>query len=465
MSRWNLAWLLVVPTLVVLGLTVTYSAPEPDKDYQLMRTVADVLATVEKNFYRPLTNDEKRKLVENMLNGGLSQLDPYSAYLNERDLTLFETHNLGEFDGVGVLLDDSPKNKYLTVRTPMPAGPAYDAGIQPGDVILKVEGTSTEGMTIERARELITGKSGTQVKLLVRKGAGTLDPEEVVLTRAKIGMPVVEGYTRDPANPAAWDYFPDKENQIALVRLTGFTEKTSKPLKAVLDQLDRDGARALVFDLRDNPGGILHEAVEVGDLFLSSGTIVSTQDRIGGGRSWAAKDDKSPWERPKDRPIVVLIDHLSASASEIVAAALQDNHRAVLVGERTFGKGSVQKLFDLSDKHSAVKLTFEVWLTPDGKKIHRPPDGKEGDDWGVFPSPGFDVKFSDDDWKKYVAFKRGLDMIPGKPGVAPPPKGKPAKPAGPETKYKDPVLEKALEHLRKELRGTSSLRPPRELAS
>ncbi|HEV3028365.1 MAG TPA: S41 family peptidase, partial [Planctomycetota bacterium] len=418
-----------------------------------------------KNFYRPLTDEEKRKLVENMLNGGLSQLDPYSAYLNERDLGLFESHNQGEFDGVGILMDDSPKNKYLTVRSPMPGGPAYEAGIQPGDVILKVARTSTEGMTIEKARELITGKSGTQVKLLVRKGAGTLEPEEVVLTRAKIAMPVVEGYNRDPANPAAWDYFPDKEHQIALVRLTGFTEKTSKPLKAVLDQIDRDGAKALVFDLRDNPGGILHEAVEVGDLFLASGTIVSTQDRIGGGRSWAAKDDKSVWERPKDRPIAVLIDHLSASASEIVAAALQDNHRAVLVGERTFGKGSVQKLFDLSDKKSALKLTFEVWLTPNGKKIHRPPDGKEIDDWGVFPSPGFDVKLSDDDWKKYVAFKRGLDTIEGKPGVAPPPKGQPAKAAGPAEGYKDPALEKALEHLRKELKGTSSLRPRRQLAS
>src|SRR5687768_17352555 len=139
MSRWNLAWLLTVPALVALGLAITYSAPEPDHDYQLMRTVADVLATVEKNYYRPLSDDEKRRLVEDMLNGGLAQLDPHSQYLNEQALEAFETTNQGEFGGVGiVMMDASAKRKHLTVETPMPDSPAYDAGLQPGDVILTV---------------------------------------------------------------------------------------------------------------------------------------------------------------------------------------------------------------------------------------------------------------------------------------------------------------------------------------
>lgn len=459
MSRWNLVWLLTVPALVALGLTVTYSAPEPDQDYRLMRTVADVLATVEKNYYRPLTAEERKKLVENMINGGLAQLDPHSAYLNEENLQIFETQNQGEFGGVGIIMDQSGKNKYLTVLTPMPDSPAYDAGIQPGDVIPQVEGHSTDGMPTDQARALITGKPGTPVRLLVRKGAGTRDPEEVVLTRGKIEMHAVEGYARSPANPAAWDYFPDKDHKIALIRLSGFNGRTSKELRPALEQAEREGAKALVFDLRDNPGGLLHEAVEVADLFLAGGTIVSTRDRDDGGRSWAAKDDHSPWEQPRQRPMAVLVNHNSASASEIVAAALQDNGRAVLVGERTYGKGSVQKLFDLSDHKTAVKLTFEVWLTPNGKHIHRSLSAKEADDWGVFPNPGFAVKLSDDEWKKYVAYKQGLEIVPGKPGVAPPPVG-PTKPAVPEAAgYKDPVLERALDHLRKELKGVGAAGP------
>jgi len=460
MSRWNLAWLLTVPALVALGLTVTYSAPEPDKDYRLMRTVADVLATVEKNFYRPLSDDEKKKLVEDMLNGGLVQLDPHSAYLNEKNLEVFETVNQGEFGGVGIIMDPYGRNKHLTVETPMPDSPAYDAGIQPGDVILKVEGESTEGMTIDRARALITGKPGTPVRLLVRKGAGTRDPEEVTLTRGRIEMHVAEGYARDPAAPANWDYFADRENKIAVLRLTGFNGRTTKELKPALERIEAGGAKALVFDLRDNPGGLLHEAVDVADMFLAGGTIVSTKDRADGGRSWSAKDDKSPWEQPRQRPMAVLVNHNSASASEIVAAALQDNNRAVLIGERTYGKGSVQKLFDLSDRKSAVKLTFEVWLTPAGKQIGknlRPPSaaGRDADDWGVNPNPGFVVKLSEDDWKAYVTARRGLEIIPGKPGVAPPPVGPPKKPVAAEVGYKDPVLDRALEHLRKELKGAA----------
>src|SRR5690606_8863192 len=118
---------------------------------------------------------------------------------------------------------------------------------------------------------------------------------------------------------------------------------------------------SLILDLRDNPGGLLHEAVDVSDIFLASGTIVSTRDRVGGGRSWEARNDNTPWEDPAQRPMMVLINQGSASASEIVAAALADNQRATLVGERTYGKGSVQKIFDLSDRKTAVKLTFEVW--------------------------------------------------------------------------------------------------------
>lgn len=445
MSRANLAWLITVPLLVVLGLAITYSAPEPDPDYKLMRTVADVVATVEKNYYRPLTQDEKQKLIEDMLNGGLAQLDPHSQYLNEKNLELFDSQNQGEFGGIGIVMDGSGKNKYLTVETPMMNSPAYEAGLQPGDVIVSVAGTSTEGMTIEQARDLIKGPAGSTVTLSVRKGAGTLPPEDVILTRGVIPLPVIEGVSRDANLAGGWNYILDAEQHIALIRLSGFNGKTSKDLKAALEAADAQGARSLILDLRDNPGGLLHEAVDVSDIFLASGTIVSTRDRVGGGRSWEARNDNTPWEDPAQRPMMVLINPGSASASEIVAAALADNQRATLVGERTYGKGSVQKIFDLSDRKTAVKLTFEVWLTPKGKNIHRWPTSRETDDWGVFPGPGGEVPLSPEQWKEYVAYKRASAIIPGKPGVAPAPVGDVARPKLPE--YKDPVQERARELL------------------
>ena len=156
--------------------------------------------------------------------------------------------------------------------------------------------------------------------------------------------------------------------------------------------------------------------------------------------------------------MAVLINHDSASASEIVAAALQDNKRAVLIGERTYGKGSVQKVFDLTDKKTALKLTFEEWLTPTGKYIHRTPLAKPTDDWGVQPDAGFEVKVEDAEWRKYVLFRRAVDVVPGKPGVAPEPTTG-AKPL-PVPKYDDPVVRRALEHLKKQLGGMGARRLP-----
>ena len=203
MSRWNLVWLLVVPAAVALGLAVTASAPPPDKDYQLVRTVVDVLAEVDRNYVRELSDADKKKLVEDMINGGLGRLDPYSEYFNEEELTAFETQSEGEFGGVGILLALDAKVPYLKVETPMPGTPAYNAGIQSDDLILKVDGKSTENMTIADARKLIKGAPGTRVTLTVLH-EGSNKPEDVALTRAVIELHPVMGVARDPADPTKW---------------------------------------------------------------------------------------------------------------------------------------------------------------------------------------------------------------------------------------------------------------------
>lgn len=452
MSRWNLAWLLVLPTVLAGGLMLRFaSASIPkDQDYERMRLIADVLAEVDKNYVEDLDDARKQKLVEDMLNGGLRRLDEHTMYFNPDLLRDFETQSQGEFVGVGIIMNVDPKQKNLTIKTPIAGGPAYDAGVQPGDVILKVEDKSTENMKLEDARKVILGKEGTKVSLtLLRRG--TTEPEVVTLTRAKIEQPVVGGARRDAADPLKWDYLADPKDKIALIRLTGFSGKTTKELKAALDQCVAAGARALILDLRGNPGGLLSEAIEVSDLFLQSGGIVTTKVRDS-KRSWEAKDDGKAYEK---LPMAVLVDQGSASASEIVAGALQDNHRAAIVGQRTYGKGSVQKVFPLPEG-GAVKVTTEVWVTPSGKHFQRQQNAKETDSWGVEPDAGLKVDLTDEQAKNYYVMLDQLNVIPGKPGVAPkappvPPKPELTLPAD----YKDPVAEKAMEYLRKKISGTS----------
>jgi carboxyl-terminal processing protease len=458
MSRWNLAWLLILPTALVAGLTLRYaSAALPkDGDYKRMRLIADVLAEVEQNYVVDLDDEKKQKLVENMINGGLHQLDEHSVYLNPDMLKEFEKQSQGEFGGVGFIMTISDgTQKHLVIETPLPNSPAYDAGIQPGDIILKVNDVTAEHMKTEDARKLILGKPGTKVTLTMLR-AGAKEPEAITLTRAMIEHPVVTGVTRDPANPVKWEFMADPANKIAMIRVASFSGKTTKDLKAALDQCEAAGAKAYVLDLRDNPGGLLNEAIDVAELFLAGGGIVTTKVR-GSQKSWAARDDGKPFEKAADRPMAVLVNQGSASASEIVAGALQDNGRAVVVGARTYGKGSVQKVFDLPEG-GAVKVTTEVWLTPSGKHLQRGIKGGPSSDVGIEPDAGLKVELSDEQWKQYGIQVKQWNTLPGKPGVAPtapPAAAKPelALPKG----YKDPVLEKALEHLRKKLNGVGQL--------
>lgn len=453
MSKANLAWLLGVPAVILLGVAVTASAPPPDADYQLVRTVVDVLAEVDKNYVKELPADRKRKFVEDMINGGLERLDPHSQYFNPEEWNQFERTTEGQFGGIGVHLAADPKTTYLMVESPLPGTPAYEAGVQAGDLITKIGAVPTEGMKVEEARRLIKGDEGTPVTLTIQSPDSAA--RELTLTRAVIELHPIKGVERRADDPTRWDFLADKADKIALIRVTTFNERTDKELREAVAEAEKEGARALVLDLRDNPGGLLSQAVAVSDLFLDDGTIVTTRDRRGGTRQWTAKNGGTLLGPTARKPMAVLVNRQSASASEIVASALQDHKRAAVVGERSYGKGSVQKPFTLSDG-GAVKLTTEEWLTPNGRNIHRWPESTEKDEWGVKPNPGLEVQMTDDDRRKYVRHMLSLDAVKGKPGTAAP---APVadKPAG--EPYRDPVVEKALEYLRgrlKEMGGAVS---------
>lgn len=454
----NLAWLLVVPALVALGFTVTYSAPAPDRDYQRVRRLVDVMAEVDSHFYRELTPDEKQKLVEDMINGGLHELDPHSQYLNATQLKQFESESEGSYGGVGIILAIDPETKFLKVDSLFPGTPAYEAGIIANDLIVKIGDESTAGITVSDARKKITGEPGTKVTLTIRRAKREKD-EIVELTRAKIPQHPISGVRRVPEDPNRWEWFIDKPNGIGYVRVAGFNELTTKELKAAVEEIERDSGKALIIDLRENGGGLLNQAIEVSNLFLSEGKqIVSTHGREDGQtREFKAEKGREIFH---SKPVVVIMDGNSASASEIVASALQDNGRALVVGERSYGKGSVQKLFHLrfGDEKAAVKLTTERYWRPNGQNMDKRMASKEKpDEWGVRPNAEVVATKEEKERAAVELFK--LFWVAGKPSevgpnppLPPTPKGPDGKPLVDESKpFEDKQLKRAIEVLKEEM--------------
>jgi carboxyl-terminal processing protease len=453
MPRWNLAWLLGICSVALLGYAVSHSAPprERDQDYELVRLVVDVLDEVDHKYVRPLDHEAKRKLVEDMVNGGLERLDPHSSFINPKDYKRFTIHSKGKFGGVGIQLQPDFSGGPLTVASPMVDTPAYEAGILAGDVIVKIDGKSTENMRQSEAIDLITGEPGKKVVLSILH-EGDEEPTDIELTRAEIEVPSVLGDTRKPGQAREWEYMIDPENRIAYVRVVNFGENTATELRGVLEQLHKEGARGLILDLRANPGGLLRSAVDICRMFLSEGRIVSTKGRNQQEEVYDAKPGSAIWQPAKDYPVAVLINRLSASASEIVAAALQDHGRAVIVGERSYGKGSVQNIIEMEGHTSALKLTTASYWRPSGKNIHRFPDMKDTAEWGIKPDPGFEVKLTTAERLDYYKWRRDRDVVHGKE-TARPTKPKNAKETDKDKKpFVDRTLNRALDYLRAEIK-------------
>jgi carboxyl-terminal processing protease len=453
MSRWNLSWLIGIAAVALLGIAVSQSAPLGDrnKDYELVRLVVDVLDEVEHKYVRELDPDARRKLIEDMINGGLERLDPHSSFINPRKYKQFTKESKGKFGGVGIQINTDVKSGILTVFSPLVGTPAYEAGVLAGDIIVKINGKSTENMPVAEAVDMIQGEPGQKITLTVVH-EGTKEPVDLEMTRALIQVQSVMGDLHKADNPQEWDFFIDKSNKIAYVRLTAFSETTTDELRKTLEHLQQEGMHGLVLDLRLNPGGLLKTAVEVSNLFIPDGRIVSTRGRNGQEDVYDAEEKRALLLPAKKYPMVVLINRYSASASEIVAAALQDHERAIIMGERSYGKGSVQNVVRMENGTSALKLTTASYWRPSGKNIHRFPDSKETDEWGVKPNPGFDMPMKDEERYAYATYRRDRDIVHGKGSAPAPPT--PAKKDKDKEKqpFVDRVLEKALEYLRGEVK-------------
>jgi carboxyl-terminal processing protease len=376
MLRRNLGNIVLV--LIMAGLlawTFKATAEQDSKDvkmFQESERFVEVLRLVQKQYVRDV---DTKKLFQDAINGMLSGLDPFSNYIPEEELTEFNKNIHGKFGGIGIQI--GMRNGILTVISPLEGTPAYRAGVMAGDLILEIEGKSTEKLRLDEAVKILTGDPGTKVRLKVRHMTG--DNAEVTITREIIEVHTVKGVKRDDKNE--WIYMIDPDKKIGYIRLTSFVENSTPDLRKAMDQLEKEGVKALVLDLRFNPGGILQTAIEVCDMFIDKGIIVQTKGRV--TPYWAASatnEGKYPY-----MPMVVLVNQFSASASEIVSGCLQDHHRAIIIGERSFGKGSVQNVIPLEGEKAALKLTTSKYYLPSGRSIHRDEDMTEKDEWGVMP--------------------------------------------------------------------------------
>ena len=397
--RWIFGLVVVVLAVnLVIGARIYLSsaeAAEKDSAYPSLELFSFVMERVRKDY----VDGEKltyKDLVYGALKGMISTLDPHSEFLEPEKFKELQNDTQGSFGGLGIVV--SIKDNFVTVVSPMEDTPGFRAGILSGDRIIKIDGKSTERMSLQDAVKNLRGEPGTEVAISVlRPSSGQV--RELKLTRAVINVDMVKDINSKKE-------FPLGENKIGYIRLVQFGEKTSDDLDAALKKLKGQGMQALVLDLRWNPGGLLDQAVDICQKFLARGTpVVSTEGRSN-KQSYTArgKGDQLTNKDGTTMPMVVLVNLGSASASEIVAGCLQDLKRAIVLGEKTFGKGSVQSILPLQEG-AALRLTTAKFYTPSHKVIH---------EQGI--TPDIIVPMTDDE-ERDVLLKRvpgGLESLDAK---------------------------------------------------
>ncbi|EMI16648.1 Peptidase S41A [Rhodopirellula maiorica SM1] len=356
--------------------------------------VGDALDLIHHHYVDPI--DEERLLTAAM-NGMTSILDQNCEYIPLDAYASFQDSMSQEFAGIGIYVEQPDITKPVRIVTPLVGSPALRAGMMPGDEIVKIDGEDVARLSLKEVSARLKGPIGTVVYVVVRRDNQDGDAQELSLSidRSTIELESVIGDYRDEDND--WVYRLQDDPSIAYVRLTSFGEKTDGELRTVLERLNND-FRGLVLDLRGNSGGLLYAAVNVCDMFLDRGRIVST--RIRGGKVYDEFDAQPGTLVNLDKPVAVLIDGNSASASEIVAACLQDHKRAVVVGTRSYGKGTVQNILPLQYGRSALRLTVARYYRPNGKNIHRVIDAQPEDEWGVSPNADMEVSLDENTLEK-----------------------------------------------------------------
>ena len=344
-------WLVIAALICAFMVMGTYQAHQiasarEDGTYEQLKIFGSVLDLVQRNYVEEIP---PKKLIYGAVQGMLKSLDPHSSFMKPEDYKELQIETKGSFTGIGIEI--SLKDGILTVVSPIEGTPAYKAGLKANDKILKIEGKTTKNMTLIESVKLLRGAKGTDVTISIyREGWRRL--KDITLTRDVIPIQSVRSRIL--------------EDGYGYIRVSNFQNKTTFELKKALRELEKGkGLKGLVLDLRNNPGGLLDQAVKVADVFLENGLVVYTDGRI---EEQKMRFEAHPNKHHHKYPIAVLVNEGSASASEIVAGALQDHKRAIILGVQTFGKGSVQTIIPLEDG-SAVRLTTARYYTPNGRSI------------------------------------------------------------------------------------------------
>lgn len=429
MPRRNINLLLTV-ALVCTLCYLKADAARRSEHQRMFETFSRIMTEIDDNYVEEVDDAMRHDLFYAGMEGLVDALgDKNSSFIPPSRYTAMRQELRQELTGIGIRVRLDKASGRPIVFTPIFDSPAFKAGIRAGDLIYAVDGHDTAGRPLDESVSRIKGAEGQPVKLAVLH-KGQEQPVEIDVVRATMHVDSVLGDRQTQGG--GWEYLLDHAPGIAYVRVTAFADETAGEVEKVLEDVSARGARAVILDLRGNPGGLLRSAVEMCDLFLDGGLVVRTEARGG------EKEEK--FAEPggyTDIPLAILIDGNSASASEIVSACLQHYDRAAVVGERSYGKGSVQNIIDLEDGQAGLKLTIARYYPPGGRNIDK--GVAVDDEWGVLPSAGLEVKLDEKALERLIEHRNERDVY-DENGVVPP-----------YQSGSDPQLDKAVEVLRRKL--------------
>ncbi len=391
-KRWSFVFGFLIFLIIVVGLSFSFR----DKLFMGVNTYQKIAAVISSRYVDKI---DPQTLVQAGIKGMLSVLDPYSEYLEQREYQGLIEETQGQFEGVG--MEIGIRKQFLTVISPIEGGPAYRAGIQAGDKIIKINGESAEGITADQAVKMLRGPKETEVL--------------ITISRTGLVKPINYKLTRDVVEIKTVPYYGLIEKNIGYIRLKKFTETSTAEITKALLELKSQNASGIILDLRGNPGGLLTQAVEVASLFLGDKKLIletKGQDESQNQKYLAGEKAVCP-----DLPLVVLVDEGSASASEIVAGAIQDWDRGVVIGDTTFGKGLVQTVLRLPNQ-SALKLTTAKYFTPSGRCIQKKENGSKLDQLGLATRSDFKAGSAASDTNIIFYTERGRQVL-GEGGIIP----------------------------------------------
>jgi carboxyl-terminal processing protease len=404
---------------------------------------------------------DRHKDIDISLKRMTGHLDPHTTYIDPETINRFRTETTGNFTGIGITINATNSKGFLQVISPIKGSPAYKAGIKAGDLITdiirlvdneghalpKPEVTSTKGMTTSDAAGLITGKPGTKVKVRVER-EGHAGPMEFEVKRDVVDVETVAGARRDAKDD--WDFYLDPKDKIAYIRLASFARHTARDTAAAMKKLSASGINGLILDVRENPGGLLNSAVDISDMFVDDGLIVTIRPRVGRELSYAGEHEGSYL----GFPMVCLVDSNSASGSEIVAACLQDHKRAIIMGERSYGKGSVQTIQPFEG--GEMKVTTASFWRPNGKNLNKlSTKGQDSDEWGVTPNKGFVMNLNYRERRNLYEHFHDSEIIPRHDTSAK------ERAKEKEEEFKDRQLGMAIDYLKNQISKSSKSQMPK----